>query len=84
VHQHHHVDVGGDRLRLSAAAFERGATHEGASAREHGFDPIELGRWHDPVTNGNVGADVADPQGLGVEVAQNRAPPPVEAGHTTW
>ena len=42
--------------------------------RQHGLDPIELRRRHDPVADGDVGADVAHPQRLGVEVAQHRAP----------
>ena len=80
VHQHHDIDVGRDRLRLGPVALERRATHEGTAPRQHDLDSIELHRRHDPVADGDVGADVADPQRLVIEVAQDRAPPSIEAG----
>src|SRR5206468_1726632 len=82
MHQHDDVDVGGDRLRLGAIAFERRPPHERAATWEHGLDPVELRRRHDPVTDRYFGTDVAQAHWLRVEIVQYRAPAPVEAGDT--
>src|SRR5664279_3291869 len=80
MHEHDDIDVGSDRLRLSAIALERGTTDKGATSGQHGLDPVELDRRHHPVANGDFCADVADSQWLGIEPAQHRAPTAVEAG----
>ncbi len=62
VHEEHDVDVGGDRLGLEAGALERRPAHERRMAVDDVLDAFAVGRRHDPITDRDVGADVADPQ----------------------
>ena len=40
---------------------------------ENVLDPFTVAGWHDPVTDGDVGADVANPIGAGGVVGTDRA-----------
>ena len=78
VQQEHHVDVGGERVRLGARAFERRSTHERTASREDEVDPLTVGGRDDPIAHRDVGADVAQPQLRAVRSEQQRAPAAIE------
>ena len=55
------VDVGGERVGDRPRPFERRPADERRAALEHVLDALAVGRRHDPVADGDVGTDVADP-----------------------
>ena len=65
VTQEDDVDVGGHGVGDCPCSLERRPTHERRAALENVLDSFPVARRHDPVTDGYVGADVADPIGAG-------------------
>ena len=61
VGQEDDVDVGGQRVGLGAGALERRPPDERRPPRQDVVDPLAVVGRHDPVTDGDVGADVAHP-----------------------
>ena len=67
-----------------AGALERRPPHERRPSRQHVLDPGSVDRDGDPVADGDVGTEVADPARLAVIVAgQQRAPPTIDARHSS-
>ena len=72
VTEEHDIDVGRQRVGDGSGSLERCPAHERRAPLEHVLDPFAVSGRHDPVTDGDVGTDVANP--LGTAEHRRRVP----------
>ena len=81
VTQEDDVDVGRHGVGDGPCSLERRPAHERRTSRQHVLDSFAVAGRHDPITDGDVGTDVADPirAGRTVEGIEQRAPATIDA-----
>ena len=78
MNQHDNIDIGGNGVGFGSVSLERRPPRKCRCPWQHKLHSLVIDRWHHPITNGDIGADVTNPQRCRVErVAHHTAPPAI-------